>query len=412
MTELDLGLKVASRRLLWRMGYSTRIDVPLRAFVPTTGRKSSKHESFTDLDVLGVVSTSGFTLQKVIADCKTSQRGSTERMFWIRGVADFFKANDAWMVRSGGVTAAARQLSGRLGISVLEPTDLEMLESHHPTDLRLDEGPLAPLFETASVDRYMKAFTTLDKRLDKLVEYRQFDYWVYDEHRNLLQVVAHLSDAAKNLDPANPIHRALFYECAWLYTLSLAQAAAYVRAVHVTAIDTALQEYIFGGQIALREKQGLAALLRRLAPEGTPDGDDGVLPAWYPQLLELLTRHLRRPYVINDELRYAEWLAEAQQTKERTTAALAFGDAFNAVAAKLLADVCGFLVSMGKLNPDFRLHARAALAQPVQVTGLAGDTSAGSRNNLRAENHSRQGEPVDNGQAVPASPTSAQDRLM
>ncbi len=131
MTELDLGLKVASRRLLWRMGFTTRVDVPLRAHVPTT-RKGAQHETFTDLDVLGIVVAPGFALRTVISDCKTSQRGSTERMFWVRGVSDFFSADDAWMVRSGGVVAAARQLAARLQISVLEPTDLARLEEYHP----------------------------------------------------------------------------------------------------------------------------------------------------------------------------------------------------------------------------------------------------------------------------------------
>lgn len=366
MTEHDLGLKVASRRLLWRMGFTTRVDVPLRAYVPVTAKtRGPRHETFTDLDVLGIAVVPGFALRTVIADCKTTQRGSTERMFWVRGVSDFFAADDAWMVRAGGVTAASRQLAARLGISVLEPTDLIKLEEFHPTELQLDSGPLALLFDEAQVAAYMKAFTTVDKKLEQLVEYRQFDYWVYDEHRNLQQVVAHLDQVKRNLDPAQPAHRALFMDCAWLYALSLAHAARHVRAVHVSDTDTALQQYLFGGEMALQEKKKLAAVLRRLAPEGTVvNGADGVLPGWYPQLLDLLTRHLRRPYVVNDQLRYAEWVAEAQLAKEKATVAEAFGDAFDGVAAKLLADVCGFLVTVAGLDPAFRTFARAAFAQP------------------------------------------------
>jgi hypothetical protein len=364
MTEKDLQLKVESRRLMWRMGFSTRVDVPLRAFVPGRSPRA-RYESFTDLDVLGVALAPGFAVRRVIADCKTSSRGSTERMFWIRGVGDFFAADDAWMVRSGGVTAAARQLSARLGISVLEPNDLASLESYHPVTLRLDEGPLALLFEEGKVAAYMKAYTSLDKRLTQLIDYRQFDYWVYEEHRNLQQVVAHLAAAQKHLDPSHPTHRALFIDCAWLYTLSLANAAAHVRAVHVTDIDTALQEYVFGGQVALQEKRRLADLLRRFASQGKgATQDDGVLPPWYRQLLELLTRHVRRPYVTNDELRYAEWIAEAELAKESATVETAFGESFDPLAAKLLADVCGFLVAVANLDPAFRTHARHYLAQP------------------------------------------------
>ena len=93
-------------------------------------------------------------------------------MFWVRGVSDFFAADDAWMVRTGGVTAASRQLAARLGICVLEPTDLARLEEFHPTDLSLDDGPLALLFDEARVASVLKAMTTVDRKLEPLVEYR------------------------------------------------------------------------------------------------------------------------------------------------------------------------------------------------------------------------------------------------
>lgn len=374
MTELDLGLKVQSRRLLWRMGYTTRVDVPLRAFVPqhSQGRKT-RYETFTDLDVLGIAIAPGFAVSSLIADCKTTQRGSTERMFWVRGVSDFFAADQAWMVRAGGVTAASRQLADRLSISVLEPTDLNQLEEYHPSELPLAEGPLALLFDEQKVATSMAALTSLDKKLEKLVEYRQFDYWVYEEHRNLLQVVAHLSDVSKVLDPGHPLHRALFVDCAWLYCLSLAHAAQYVRAVHVSNIDMALQQYLFGGQMALQEKRALASMLARLAPDGASSSDsDGALPEWFPQLRELLVRHLRRPTMVSDELRYAEWAVEAQIAKESATVAQAFGDFFSPVAAKLLADICGFLVTAASLNPGFRSFARTVFAQPVVVSAPTG----------------------------------------
>lgn len=367
MSELDLGLKTEARRLLWRMGYSTRVDVPLRSHVPPSTRRGGRgsYETYTDLDVLGITITPGSGVHSIIADCKTSSRGSTERMFWIRGVADFFDANEAWMVRSKSVTAASRQLSGRLGISVMESADLQALETYHPIDVPLDQGPLALLFNESAVSDYMKAYTTLDKKLDKLLEYRQFDYWVYDEHRNLLQAVAHIAEASRHLDSSNPRHRAIFYDFTWLYVHSLAHAISRVRAAHVTNISESLQDYIFGGQVALREKQQLASALRKFAPPHlTEEAGDGVLPQWYPQLLELLTRQLRRPFLTTTQLRYAEWLSEAQVAKEISSLSEAFSTHYDPLAAKLLADVCGFLVTVGNLDPGFRIHARSLMAPP------------------------------------------------
>ena len=132
MTEHDLGLKVGVRRLFWSMGLSTRIDVQLRGFTPPPStdpnRRGRAAQSFTDLDVLGVAVTGGYRLSTEIADCKTSQRDSTSRMFWVRGVADLFGADHAYLVREHDVTDAARQLSARLGITVLPSEDLARLQ--------------------------------------------------------------------------------------------------------------------------------------------------------------------------------------------------------------------------------------------------------------------------------------------
>ena len=68
--------------------------------------------------------------------------------------------------------------------------------------------------------------------------------------------------------------------------------------------------------------------------------------------------------VVNDELRYAEWIVEDQLAKEPATLAEAFGPSFNPLAAKLLGDVCGFLVTAAALNQDFWTFARSKVVQP------------------------------------------------
>jgi hypothetical protein len=197
--------------------------------------------------------------------------------------------------------------------------------------------------------------------------------------------VAHLAAAAEHLDASHSTHRALFIDCARLYTLSLARAANNVRAVHVSDIDTALQQYLFGGQMALQEKRKLAAALSHYAPVGAAAADDGVLPSWYGQLLELLTRHLRRPTYIGDELRNAEWITEAQLARESATVAETFGTSFNAVAAKLLADVCGFPVTVSHLDPKFRTFAREVCARVESSAPVSTTTDQGENPPAAAE---------------------------
>lgn len=374
MTERDLVLKASVRRLLWRIGFSTKVDVPLRAYVREGTRNRPGIEAYTDLDVLGVMIGPDANVHAAIADCKTSLRGSTERMFWTRGVADFFGANDGYLVRSHDVTAASRQLASRLGIAVLTPPDLAALEASYPTAAPVDEPALAFLFSPSAIGRYRSAIRRVDKGLLPLVDFCESDYWVYDQHRNLLQVVAHLRDAAGNLHPNNAVHRAIFFECAWLYSLSVAHAVQYVRRTQVTNVDTAMREYLFGGQLGLREKRELAAVLRRATGREQASADEGLLPTYFSPLLEVVTRFLRRPQHLTDVLRYSEWASEAS-IAERAEAVRDVFPAFDGLAGKLLADVCSFLVSAAVLDTQFRAISRDLLSptppmrpEPAQAT--------------------------------------------
>jgi hypothetical protein len=361
VTELDLGLKVGSRRLLWSMGFSTRLDVELRGFSPSPVDGGSRRppESFTDLDVLGVAVAPGFHLTSAIADCKTTRRDSTSRMFWVRGVADLFGADQAFLVREHDVTDAARQLSSRLGITVLTSEDLIRMQAFHGDPVPDPAGPLSVLFDRTAVAAHLAAFTGLDRRLKRLLEYRQFDYWVYDEHRNPIQLVAHLGGARKHLSPKDPTHLALFLDLGWMYLLTLIHLIEHLRSAYLGDPDRGLQEYLFGGATALREKEQVAKLLRTVAP-GDAEGLHH-LPAYYSSLRELTVRLLRRPVQIQGALRYAEAATALAVGRIRVPLEKAFGTAYEPITAKLVADICGFLVAAADLHPEFRGQARAFL---------------------------------------------------
>lgn len=364
MTEHDLGLKVGVRRLFWSMGLSTRIDVQLRGFTPPPptdpNRRGRAAQSFTDLDVLGVAVTGGYRLSTEIADCKTSQRDSTSRMFWVRGVADLFGADHAYLVREHDVTDAARQLSARLGITVLPSEDLARLQGHHDSPVPERSSALSLLFDHTAVAGHLAAFNGLDGRLKRLLDYRQFDYWVYEQHRNPVQLIAHLTGTQKRLDPRNAVHVALFLDLSWLYLLSLIRVTAHIRGAFLGDPDRGLQEYMFGGATNLREKEETARLLRSVSPEGSDKLDH--LPFYYGQLRELVVRLLRRPAQMQTSLRYAEAATALAAAKTRTSLQDAFGHKeFDPVAAKLVADVCGFLVAAADLDGGFRSRARAYL---------------------------------------------------
>lgn len=358
MSELDLGLKVGVRGLLWSMGYSTRLDVQLRGEAVHGARTAP--ESFTDLDVLGVLVGPAHDLRSTIADCKSGTRDKpTSRMFWARGVADFFGADHAMLVREHEVNDATRQLSSRLNISVLSTADLAAMQQLHGAPLDDPSGPLSVLFDKVTVAAALKAFTGLDRKLRSLLEYREFDYWLYDPRDNPIQMVAHLREARNKLDAKNPVHLALFLDLAWLHLVSLIRVASYVQGAFLRDVDRGLQEYMLGGATGVREKRKMAEMFERMKPEGTPPLD--YLPEYYGNLRELVTRLLRRPGEMQTALRYAEAASALMAARQRVPLDAAFGPGFDPVAAKLVADVCGFLVAAAGLDPRFRAEARAFL---------------------------------------------------
>jgi hypothetical protein len=368
VTELDLGLKCGVRRLLWSMGYSTRLDVELRGSRPSgaSGQRTGPAETFTDLDVLGVQVSIESGLTKVIADCKSGRRDRPiGRMFWLKGVSEFFVADRAMLVRENNVNDGVRQLAARLGITVLAPDDLQQMQGLHPDSHVTDSSsPIGVLFDRVQVASHLAAFNGLDRRLDDLLEFLQFDYWVYDQHRNLTQVVAHLNDASKKLDPKNPVHVAMVFDFAWEYIVTLIAAIEYIRSAFLVDPDRGLQEYMFGGAIELREKQETANALRALAPERSDQV--GYLPQYYANLRELLIRFMRRPGQVQTALRYSELACAFAVARKRVTIEEAFGARFDPVSAKLAADVIGFLVAAADLDPRFRSQARAyLLAEPI-----------------------------------------------
>lgn len=397
--DQDLPLKIEMRRLLWRMGCSARLDVRLRAYVPPAAGKAPAQD-LTDLDVLGIAFTAAAQLHTTFADCRSSEGKALERMFWVRGVADFVAADDAYLVRAHAVPPAARALASRLGIGVLTPDDLAAMETTFPTDLPLADGALSLLFDREAVARHLDAHNDADPKLAKLLGYLEFDYWIYEPHRNMTQLIAHLAGAVSTLDPTNRRHRTLLYDCAWHYALAAARAAGFVRSTRMAAVPVAVELYVGGGELALREK---AALAKALAAAGLPVDAGMVLPPYMEPMTQLVNRYLVRPTEIAEVLRYAEYLAVTEVNREEATVAAAFGSHVRPVAAKLLADTCGFLVSAAGLRPDFRAHARERLV--VDLTG--GAPAAASEVTARVARRADSESPGSTGEVAPARQESS-----
>ena len=369
-SERDLYLKIDMRRLFWAMNASTCLDVKLRAYVAGDARES-KTQEYTDIDVLGVAcSTSGYP-EISLADCKTSSRRVLERMFWLKGVSDYFSSDSAYLVRSEAVPAAARTLSTRLQIGIIDPEDYIELAATY-SKLISFRGPIDCLFREESVLKQLNYPGTLDRKLRRLSDYLRFDYWVYDSYRNLSKLVAYLAESNSVLDGRNPAHLAMFFEACWLYSFALAKLAHHVRMTRIADVPTAVEVYVAGGEFAANEKLLLANLLK--AKGISLDPKSAVSPPYLMDLTELTGQLLRYPSELTSVLQYGEYLATAVVSGEPASVRSAFGpNRIRPIAAKLLTDVATFLVRSASLEEEFRVEARRRLVS--DLTGGDDDVS-------------------------------------
>ena len=357
MDQKDLPLKVKMRELFWRIGYSARINIPLRAYVRPSQNKRPNFEEYTDLDVLGIAVGRDARVESVIADCKTTGGGSTERMFWLKGVAHFFRSDTAYLVRESDPTRAARQLANRLDISIVTSSDFHTLEEFYPRDSRVQWAELEKYFTLEFAHRSSANSVGMDRRLNKLVEFCKYDFWGYENYRVLTQIGAHLREAAPALSIDNPAHISLFLDCTWLFAVSLCHALEYVRRTHIADIKESLSEYVFGGQIGLREKQLVAKQMERFGASIDNTFDYDIYPPGFALIGELIARLARRPNSVNNILRYAELVHCASILRASLNLKHVFDVLFDEMAAKLLGDIAGALVTIGRLDSRFRERA-------------------------------------------------------
>ncbi len=366
------------RRAFWAMGAATRVDVKLSAIVPRTrSRTRAPYEEWTDLDVLGVEYSPLSGLAFTVADCKTLKGRVTERVFWLRGVADLFGARSAFLVRDEEIASAARQLALRLGIAAVDPTDRAGLVEQ-AGEVML---PAAGSFLAAEqLQRWMVATTQTPDTAKSLQRYRRAYYWTLPRRRNLTQLPAYLQAASRLLRPDEQWCLLLVLDLAWLYLVALLGAVEDVVRLQVADGRGSLAQIVTGSEFEFREKERLAARIKELIAELAPERVDRmskfpVLPDYFDQLSDLASRLLRRRDLGVGALRVLEFVGVETIAGRGVTWVEAFPHR-DVVEAKLASDVIRFLVKAAGLDPAFVTRFDQLIASTASPSPADGEQAA------------------------------------
>lgn len=349
MSELDFNQKLEMRRAFWAMGASTRIDVKLSALVKADSKNRTGSEDWTDLDVLAVEYVPMAGIVTSVADCKTAKSRATERVFWLRGAADLFGARAAYLSRDADLPSAARQLALRLGISAMNRDDrLAFLDQAGTARLPKVGG----FMEGATVRRWEQQLAMTPKAIDKLQLYRRSFYWVFQKFRNLSQLPGYLIEAGKHFDAKQHWAQVLLVDLAWMYLMTVLHAVDEVTRLHLSGFDASLKQVFVGSEQEIREKEATLKLLLEFAATRGSRTTYSVVPPYFADLVDLVTRAARRRSHATEALRVLEFTGVETIAANGASWTEAY-PAADPLDAKLASDVVRFLARAANLSVDF-----------------------------------------------------------
>src|SRR5205823_11877192 len=123
-----------------------------------------------------------------------------------------------------------------------------------------------------------------------IYSYLSYSYWYVEPHRNLLTLIASFEKIASLVSPTDPRHILLAYIGAERLAYSLLEMVSYVQAQGGKDLVRYARTYLYGGSMALKEKEQFFDLLHRAT-----GSNENLDPGWLPQILELANRLMKNP---------------------------------------------------------------------------------------------------------------------
>lgn len=300
----DLSLKLRLKRIFYLMGYYCPLEVDLSDFYPDEKGNMSRR-SLTDLDVLGVRYNGLLMSHTVVGDCKSGKVSDSNRLFWLKGVSDFFGADTAYYLRPK-IGAEAKTIAPKLGLRVLDEDDLTALENNLNVDRLL--LPLADEGFYNDRQRYWghniaKGATPTQEQLTikSLYTYLSYLYWYIEPHRNLFSLINRFSKAAMLLKTSSNRDVLLAYVGLERFVKCLLDMGSAIQAKGLTDVERSARVYLNGGSSTLKDREDLVGLISEMS--GTKVALD---PAYLPDILELVNRMIKHPVAASSVLVYLE----------------------------------------------------------------------------------------------------------
>lgn len=352
--DKDLELKIRLNNILYSLGYYTRLAVKLAEYSSEKGLPME----LTDLDVLGIKINPDLAFDWIVADCTSRKeviKSPIQRVFWLKGVMDFFNASRGYLALSttNRIPESQRVVASKLGITILNEENISNLEKR----VLNKDIPKLKLAESASWSYFEGNLTTLAKEVSLVLDFRKHHYWMNKSHQNLHALISILSKRSSSLDSKNLFHRALVLDLLILFSLSLLQMSSFVLQTNPEDPKQELRVYFYGGYKELEMRETISQNVKRILEETSPkqgcmfEQNLELDPDYLPQLFELAYRLLNKPADASQIPQYLQIVLfeKVLYQKKNTNGVEYLEQNFTDVTRKFARDIANFFAQTANL---------------------------------------------------------------
>lgn len=340
------------QKIFWRMGMWSRINVPIVVYEDNGDRNGTKKHDVTDIDVYGVMYKNDFENDCIIADCKAGKNVKIfERLFWVRGVKEYYGAKKAYLVKKS-ISSNAKLLLPKLDIIGVDTSTLKELTKIYHTDK-------LKIFGRDYYKKIQELVQSYTKEYEKIYQYLSTRYWYTDANvcMNVIFTMLEKRNFYKQLDKNNLAHRYLVMEICILFAKTLLECCRYVLSRDLLDIEKSILEFIHGGVENFNSKMGMVREIRIGLGDmlNIDDISNSVLvqPQYFNALSKIIATLIGEAINTKDILRYMEIMQHEIVLEKKFDFSDCLENEYSLVTHKLAKDIMLFYLDYSKLDHDF-----------------------------------------------------------
>lgn len=355
-TMKDLPLKLRIKRILESQGYHCPLEVVLSHFENQDTRQEQKKYLLTDIDVLGIRFESDLRQDNIIADCKSGKESESNRIFWLRGVMDFFQAQEGIFVKTQ-LSPQTRALAPKLGIRVLDDKGVQVLEEN------LGINSSAFLAHDMAVYDHMERLwgikikdgqkpTPNDLEVKSVYTYLQYNYWVLEDYINVQTIIDRFGKISAEIDPGDLKSKYLAFIGLQRLSLSIIKMAGFVAAQDLNDVARLFKTAFFGGTHRMRNSRRIIEYLDHLSELNRIGEKLELEPPYFNELVEIANRIILNSRHATGILRHSDAVLTEQLLGSKQDLEKVLGSMYSTEALVLLKRIAAMFVKSARLQEE------------------------------------------------------------